>query len=83
MRSGKRQRKERTELPNLERIITFGEKEKLKVNVKIGSEHHRTSGEEREIRKYLIRRTRMFSETKPCSRNIPKGINTWVVSLAR
>ena len=32
------------------------------------------------IRKEYLRRTRKFLETKFCSRNLIKGINTWVIS---
>ena len=35
------------------------------------------------IQKEYLRRTRKLLETKPSSRNLIKGINTWAVSLVR
>ena len=47
MKNGKRNSKERMELPNQDKIITLGEKENLKILGDIGNWHHQTSGDER------------------------------------
>ena len=53
---------------------------KFRVLKNIGSEYHQTSGEERQMIKGYLRRTRKFLETRLCSRNLIKTIKTRVVA---
>ena len=83
MRSGQRKITEGIELINQERIRTLGE---LQVMGNIGSDHYQISGDERKNKfkkNEYLRRTRKLLETKPCSRNLIKEINTWAVPLVR
>ena len=77
MRSAKGQIKERIELPNQ----NARRKGKLQVIGNIGDGQHQTSGDGRKIRNEYLRRTRKLLETKLCSRNVMKGINSWKVSF--
>ena len=55
---------------------------KLEIPGNIRSERHQTETKEK-VRKEYLRRKGKFPETKSCSRNLIKGINTWAVSLVR
>ena len=83
MRSGKRQITEGIELPNQERIMIFREKENYKYLRILEADRIKQAEMKEKIRKEYLRRTRNFLETKLCSRNLIKGINTWSVSLVR
>ena len=77
IKSGKRHLRDIMELSNKEKIRTFGEKETnnylgiLEVKIK------------EKLKKEYRRRARKLLETKLCSRNLIKGINTWAEPLVR
>ena len=82
IKSEKRQITEGIELQNQERIRILGEKETskylgiFKVDMKSGYER-------KKMKKEYLRRTRKLLETKLCSRNLMKEINTWAVPHVR
>ena len=58
-------------------------KGKLQIVGNTGRGHHQTSGDERKNNKKYFRRTRKLLETRLCSRNLIKGINSWAVALVK
>ena len=65
------------------KIRMLREKETNKY-LKIGSNHHQTSEDERKkLKKEYVRRTRKLFETTLNSRDPKKGINTWAVAFVR
>ena len=79
MKSGKRQMTEGIEIPNQENIITLAEKKTYKDLWILEADTIKHAEMKEKIEKEYIRRTRKLLETKPHSRNLIKGINTWVV----
>ena len=67
------------EQPNLEKIRTLGEKKTYKYLGILESDTTKQEGMKEKIKKEYPRRTRKLLETKLCSRNLIKGINTWAV----
>ena len=83
MRSGKRQMTEEIELSNQEKIRTLGEKETYKYLGILEADTIKQAETMEKIRKEYLRQTKKLLETKFCSRNLIKGINTRAVSLLR
>ena len=81
MKSGKRQLTDGMELPNKDKIKTLAENETYKYLGILETDTIKQA--EMKIQKEYIRRTRKLLETKLNSRNLIKGINTWVVPLIR
>ena len=69
------------ELPNQEKIRTFGEKETYKYLGILEADTIKQVEMKGKILKAYLRRTRKILETKLYCRNLIKGINTWAVSL--
>ena len=80
LKSDIRQLSDRMELQNQEKIRTLGEKETYKYLGKLTSSN---KWRWKDIKKEYLRRTRKLLETKLCSRNLIKGINTSAVPLER
>ena len=71
------------ELPNQEKIRTYGEKETYKyLGILEADTIKQAEMKEKKLKEYL-RRTRKLLETKLYSRNFMKGINTWTVPFIR
>ena len=83
MKSGKRHMTDGIELPNQDRIRTLEEKETYKYLGILEADTIKQVQIKDTIRKEYLRRTRKLLETKPSSRNLLKGINTWAVPLVR
>ena len=83
MRSGKRHLTDGMELPNQDKIRTLGEKETDKYLGILEANTVKQVEIKEKIEKENLRRTRKLLEAKLSSRNIIKGINTWVVPLVR
>ena len=83
MKSGKGNLTGRMELPNQDKIRTLGEKETYKYLGILEADTIKQVEIKDKIQKEYLRRTRKLLETKPSSRNLIKGINTWAVSLVR
>ena len=81
MKSGKRHLTSEMELPNQDKIRTFGEKEAYKYLGILEADTIKQVEMKEKIKKEYLRRTRKLPETKLSSRNLIKGINTWVVPL--
>ena len=82
MKSGKEQMSDGVELPNHDKIKTFGESETYKYLGIFEADTKQVEMKDK-IRKEYLRRTRKLLETKLSSRNFIKGINSWAVSLVR
>ena len=71
------------ELPNQEKIRTLGEKETYKyLGIMEGDSIKQVKMKEKITKEYLKRITKLL-ETKLCSRNFIKRINTWTVLLEK
>ena len=80
MKSGKWHLTDRMELPNQDKIRTLGEKEIYKyLGILETNTIKQVEMKEKKLRKNISGELELF-ETKLCSRNIIKGINTWAVS---
>ena len=53
--------------------------EKFQVLGNIGSKHHQTNRNEWKNKKGVAQKKKKLPETKPISRNLIKGINTWAI----
>ena len=73
----------RQELPNQDKIGTLGEKETYKYLSILEADTIKHVEMKEKIKKKYLWRTRKLLETKLCSRNLIKGINTSDVSLVR
>ena len=71
------------ELPNQDKIRTFGEKETYKYLSILEADTIKQMEMKEKIKKEYLRRTKQLLETKLCCRNLIKGIDTWDVSLIR
>ena len=80
MKSGKRHLADRMELPNEDKIRTLGENETYKYLEILEADTIKQVQMKDKIQKEYLRRTRKLLETKPSSRNLIKGKNTWAVS---
>ena len=76
MKSYKRDRADKMELLNQEKIRTHGEKETLGL---LETDTIKPVNMKEKIKKEYLCRTRKLLETKLCSRNLVKGINTWAL----
>ena len=83
MKSGKRHRTDGIELPNQDKIRTFGENDAFKYLGILEADTIKQVQIKDKIQKEYLRRTRKLLETKLSSRNLIKGINTWAVPLVR
>ena len=83
MKSGKRRLTDGMELPNQDKIRTFGEKETYKYLGIFETDTIKQVEMKEKVQKGYLRRTRKLLETKLSSRNFIKGINTWAVLLVR
>ena len=83
MKSVKQYRTDGMELPNQDKIRTLGEKETYKYLGILEADTIKQVQMKDKIKKEYLRRTRKLLETKLCSRNLIKGINTWAVPLFR
>ena len=71
------------ELPNQDKIRTLGKRETYKYLGILEGDTIKQVEMKEKIKKEYPRRTRKLLETKLCSRNLIKGINTWPVTLIR
>ena len=71
------------ELPNQDKIRTPGEKETYKYLSILEADTIKQVEMKEKIKKEYLRRSRKLLGKKLCSRNLIKGINTWVVPLVR
>ena len=83
MKSGKRHMTDGMELQNHDRIRTLEEKQTYEYLGIFEAETTKQVQMKNTIQKEYLRRTRKLLETKLSSRNLIKGINTWVVPLVR
>ena len=83
MNSVKRHITDGMELRNHDKIRTLGENETYKYSGILEADTIKQVQMKDKIRKDYLRRTRKLLETKLCSRNLMKGINTWGVPLVR
>ena len=83
MKSGKRLRTDRMELPNQEEIRTLAEKETYKYFGILDADTIKQVEMKDKIQKEYFRRTWKLLETKLSCRNLIKRINTWAVPLVR
>ena len=83
MKSGKRHMTHGMELPNHDKIRTLRENETNKYLSILEADTIKQVQMKDKIRKEYLRRTRKLLETKLSSRNLIKGINTWIVPLFR
>ena len=81
MKMGKREITDGSELPNQEEIRTLGEREIYKYSGILEADTIPYADMIEKIKKVYLRITRKILETKPYSRNLIKGINTWAVPL--
>ena len=81
MKSGKRQMADGMELPNQDKIRKLGEMETYKYLCILETDIIKQVEMKEKNQKEYHKRTRKLLETKLCSRNLIKGINTWAVSL--
>ena len=79
LKSGKRHLTDGMELPSQDKIRTPGDKETYKYLAILESDPKKQVEMKDKIKKEYLMRTRKLLETKLCSRNLIKGINTWVV----
>ena len=82
MKSGKRHMTDGMELPNEDKIRTLGENETYKYLGILEADSIKQVEMKDKIQKEYLR-TRKLLETKPSSRNLIKGINTWAVTFVR
>ena len=71
----------RNGIPNEDKIRTLGEKETYKYLDILEVDAIKQVEMKEKIKKEYLRRTRKLLETKLCSRNLIKGIDTWAVPL--
>ena len=83
MKSGKRRLTDGMELSNQDKIRTLGENETYKYLGILKADTIKQVEMKDKIQKEYLRRTRKLLETKLCSRNLIKGINTRAVSIVR
>ena len=83
MKSCKRHLTDGMELPDQDKITTLREKETYKYLWILEADTIKQEEMKAKIKKEYFRRTRKLLETKQYSRNLTKGINTWVVPLLR
>ena len=83
MKSGDRHMTEGVEQPNQVVIRTLGKKETYKYLGILEADSIKQQEMKEKLKKVYLRRARKLLETKLYSRNIVKGINTWVVALVR
>ena len=83
MKSGKRNLMDEMEQLNREKIRTLREKETYKYKGILEADTIKKVEMKEKIKKEYLRWTRKLFETKLCSRNLIKGINTWAVPLVR
>ena len=83
MKSGKQHLIDRMELPNQDKIRMLGEKETYKYLGILEADTIKQVEMKEKIKKENPRRTRKLLETKLCSRNLIKGINTLAEPLVR
>ena len=83
MKSGKQHLTDRMELPNQNKIRTLREKETYKYLGILEADTIKQVEMKEKIKKEYSWRTRKLLETKLCSRNLIKGINTLAVLLVR
>ena len=83
MKSGKRHTTEGIELPNQDKIRTLGENDAYKYLGILKADTIKQVEMKDKIQKEYLRKTRKLLETKLNSRNLIKGINTWVLPLVR
>ena len=83
MKCGKRYMTDGMELPNDEKIRTLGENETYKYLVILEADIIKQVEMKDKMWNKYLRWTRKLLETKLCSRNLIKGINTWAVHLVR
>ena len=83
MKSGKRHLTDGMELPIQDKIRTLGEKETYKYVSVLEADTIKQVEMKEKIKKEYLKRNRKVLETKLCSRNLIKGINTWAVALVR
>ena len=76
MKSRKQHMIEGIELPNKEKIRTLGEKETYKYLEILEADTIKQVETKEKVKKEYLRRIRKLLETKLCSRNLIKGINT-------
>ena len=81
MKSGKRHLTDGIELPNQDKIRKIAENETYKYLGILEADTIKQVEMKNRIQKEYLRRTRKLVETKLNSRNLIKGINTWVVHL--
>ena len=79
MKSGKRHLTDGMELPNQNKIRTLGDNETNKSLGILEADTIKQAEIKDKIKKEHLRRSRKLLETKLSSRNLIKGINTWVV----
>ena len=82
-KSGKQHLTGGMELPNQVKVRTLEEKEIYKYLGILEADTIKQVEMKDKIQKKYLKRTRKLLETKLCSRNLIKGINTWAVSLVR
>ena len=84
MKSGKRKSVERRELPNQECMTMFGKKENYKyLGILVADIIKQVEMKGEKKKKENLWRMRKLLKTKPCSRNLIKGINIWAVSFVK
>ena len=83
MKSGKRHRTDEMELPNQDKIWTFGENKTYKYLGILEADPIKQVQMKNKIQKEYLRRTRKLLETKLSRRNLIKGINSWAVYCVR
>ena len=83
MKSGKWHLTDGMEQPNQDKIRTFGERDKYEYLGILEADTIKKWRWKKKIKKEYLRRTRKLLETKLCSRNLIKGINTWALLLDR
>ena len=74
---------DRMEVPNQEKIWTHGEKETYKYLGILEADTTKQVEMKEKIQKEYLRRTKKLLRTKLYSRNLIKGVNTWVVPFIR
>ena len=83
MKSCKRHTIDGIELPNQDKIRTLSENETYKYLAILEADTIKQVEMKAKIQKEYLRRTRKLLEIKLSSRNLIKGINTWVIPLVR
>ena len=71
------------ELPNQDKIRTFGEKESYKYLGLLEADTIKQVEMKDKIKKEYLKRTRKLPETKLSRRNLTNEMNTWAVALVR